>query len=119
MWQAYNYVNTMAELEHVLANLASWTSSNGYCFVPFGAPFGKKAEIPYERAAKTVWGGQVVNLGVVWSWIDEKTGKTHQNLIEPHPKHMEVMFRRHFGKVDVIRYPKEGLHAIVASAKRG
>jgi SAM-dependent methyltransferase len=118
MWQAYNYVNTMAELERVIANLARWTSENGCCFVPFGAPLGKKPPVPYKRDAKTVWGGLVVNLGVVWSWMDEKTGKMHENLIEPHPEHMEAMFRRHFRIVDVLRYPKEGLHAVVASSKK-
>jgi hypothetical protein len=77
----------------------------------------KKAPMPYQRNAKTIWGGEVVNLGLVWSWMDEKTGKTHENLIESHPDHMEAMFRRHFEKVDVIKYPKQGLHAIVANGK--
>jgi len=118
MWQAYNYVNTMEELEHVIQNLATWTADDGICFVPFGAPFGKNPDLPYQRPARSVWGGQVVNSGVVWSWIDDQTGKIHKNLIEPHPDHMKAMFRNHFNVVKVIEYPNEGLYAIIATEKK-
>lgn len=117
MWQAYSYVNTMAELEHVIQNLATWTADDGICFVPFGAPFGKNPDLPYQRQARSIWGGQVVNSGVIWSWIDEQTGKIHKNLIEPHPEHMKAMFKSHFNVVEVIEYPSEGLYAIIATEK--
>lgn len=118
MWQAYCYVNTMAELEHVIQNLANWTAEDGICFVPFGAPLGRKTELPYQRPAHSIWGGQVIQSGVIWSWIDDKRGKIHKHLIEPHPDHMKAMFRNHFNVVKVIEYPKEGLHAIIASEKK-
>ena len=118
MWQAYNYVSTLAELEHIIENLATWTADNGICFVPFGAPFGRKPELPYQRPARSIWGGQVINSAVIWSWIDDQTGKIHKDLIEPHPEHMRTMFMNHFNVVKVIEYPNQGLHAIIASEKK-
>lgn len=118
MWQAYCYVDTMSDFEKVIHNLATWTANNGICFVPFGAPLGKNPSIPYQRNAHSVWGGKVVQSGVIWSWIDELTGKTHKNLIEPHPEHMSALFNNYFNEVEIIEYPNEGLYAIIAREKR-
>lgn len=114
MWQAYNYVNSLIELEQVIANFASWTADGGTCFMPFGAPIGSKPAFPYRRPAQSVWGGTVVNLAMIWSWEDDSTGALHENLIEPHPDHMVTMFERNFPRVEVLTYPAEGLHAILA-----
>lgn len=114
MWQAYNYVNDLDELELVIANLASWTAQGGTCFVPCGAPIGQQPPFPYRRPAKTGWGGTVVNRALIWSWEDENTGALHENLIEPHPDYMVELFERHFAQVELLRYPAEGVNAIIA-----
>jgi len=105
MWYAYCLVESMAEVERVVKNLARWTSDEGACFVPLCDPalLAAGVHIPY-RTAERFHGGTMMITGVTWSWTEE-SGKQHQNMIAPQIEHMVTMFKEFFRAVEVIEYP--------------
>lgn len=124
MWYAYCLVESMAEVERVVKNLARWTSDDGACFVPLCDPALLAADVhlPY-RTVERSHGGTMMITGVTWTWIEE-SGKQHQNLVAPQIEHMVTMFKESFGVVEVIEYPlyKPGRSpqrkAIIARARK-
>ncbi len=105
MWYSYCLVESMAEVQNVVKNLASWTSDRGICFVPVWNPqnLSKSIKISYLNPDK-YYGGNVLITGVIWTWIPE-SGKWHENLVAPQIEHMVAMFKEYFNVVDVIAYP--------------
>lgn len=124
MWYAYCLVESMAEVERVIKNLARWTSDLGACFVPLCDPALLAADmrIPY-RTAEAFHGGTLMITGVIWTWSEE-SGKQHQNVVTPQVEHMVTMFNEYFNVVEVVEYPlyKPGQNpqrkAIIAKAKK-
>jgi len=100
MWYAYCHVESMTDMERLIANFAHWTSPDGACFVPLCDPklLAAGVDIPYERP-EPFFGGTVKIVGVIWSWSEE-SGKQHPNLLAPQVEHMVAMFREHFRAVD-------------------
>lgn len=104
MWYAYGLVSSMAEIETLVENLASWTAPDGVCFVPLCDPVlvaGKP--IPYEITG-TPWEGDVFVTGITWSY-HEDDGSRHQNMIAPQVTHMTRMFDKYFEDISLITYP--------------
>lgn len=124
LWYAYCLVESMADVERVVRNLADWTSDGGVCFVPLCDPelLAPDVRIPY-RNEERFHGGTLTITGVIWSW-SEDSGKQHQNVIAPQIEHMVGMFGEYFHAVDVVEYPlyKEGeppqRKAIIAKLKK-
>jgi SAM-dependent methyltransferase len=124
MWYAYCLVESMAEVERVIKNLALWTSDGGACFVPLCNPalLAAGVHIPY-RTVERSQGGTMMITGVTWTWIEE-SGKQHQNLVTPQIEHMVTMCKEYFNVVEIIEYPlyKPGRSpqgkAIVAKVKK-
>ena len=105
MWYAYCLVESMSEVERVIANLARWTSDAGTCFVPLCNPLllVPNVYLPY-RTPDYVHGGTITISAVTWSWKEE-SGKEHQNMVAPQIEHMVAIFSRSFDSVDLIKYP--------------
>lgn len=119
MWYAYCLVSSVKEVERFVANLASWTSPQGRCFVPLFHPEKAcKIDIPYQQP--DIFGGRFYITGITWSWIED--GKAHLNLVAPQTDYMVELFERHFDKVDLLTYSKKEIFtpfkAVLASGKR-
>lgn len=127
MWFSYCYVDTVAEVERVIENLAAWTSPNGSCFVPICdlPDIARGRDVPYLDPDVGEFGGPLWITGFVWTWKDVLSGRIHRNLVSPHLDHMVEVFSRHFDDVKVVRYPprepggSSWQKAIVARRKRG
>lgn len=124
MWLAYGYVESLSELEKVVENFAAWTSDRGACFVPFSEPseLGTgELKLPYTCKNLYNDAGFIQFEGVIWSWIDEESGKQHLNMLAPQLEYMLASFSKHFEQVDVIEYPLfqgASRKAIVARSKK-
>ncbi len=124
MWYSYGLVESIAEVQGVIKNLASWTADQGACFVPLCDPalLTEGVTIPYRHAEKSYHGGTTLITGVIWTW--EESGTRHENMIAPQVEHMVAMFQEYFNVVEVIEYPlfKPGQRpqrkAIIARAKK-
>ncbi|MEH2236059.1 tetratricopeptide repeat protein [Nostoc sp.] len=127
MWWAYCYVESLSELEILIENFADWTSEKGVCFLPVCEPeeIGSgQLKLPYfytNSGNLGGYGGSIQFEGVIWSWIDEESGKQHLNLLAPQLEYMLPLFNKHFEQVEVIEYllfKGEKRKAIVARSKR-
>jgi hypothetical protein len=124
MWYAYCLVESMSEVERIIANLARWTAAGGTCFVPLCNPelLNDGVPIPYRHEEKS-HGGTLLITGVIWTWIEE-SGIRNDNMIAPQVEQMVAMFDEWFTDVRVVDYPmyKEGekpvRKAIIAGKKR-
>jgi SAM-dependent methyltransferase len=106
MWYAYCYADSVAEVDTVVKNLASWTSQKGTLFLPVCDPnIICKTEIP-SRPPPDSDDGQLLISGVVWSWIDEPSGRCHANLIAPTLNHMSQILETYFSEVELLQYPR-------------
>jgi SAM-dependent methyltransferase len=105
MWYAYGLVESIADVEAVVGNVARWTSTGGIAFVPVWDPrnLSRRIRIPHLLRDR-FYGGSVAITGLTWTWIEE-SGKRHSNMIAPHPEHMREMFREHFADVSLVSYP--------------
>lgn len=124
LWWAYCYVESLSELETVIGNFAYWTSERGVCFLPVCEPeeIGTgELKLPYICSNLGGNGGTVQFEGVIWSWIDEESGKRHLNLLAPQLEYMLSLFKKYFEQVEVVKYPLfKGARrkAIVAGSKK-
>jgi SAM-dependent methyltransferase len=107
MGYAYCLLESMAEVETLLAKLARCTSPEGAAFVPICDPLllaGGVLRMPYSNP-EVFYGGTIMMTGVTWDWIEE-SGRRHRNMIAPQVEHMVSLFEVYFGSVDMIEYPK-------------
>lgn len=124
MWWAYSYVESLSELEKVVENFANWTSKRGICFLPVCDPMELGAgelKLPYISKHVGEAGGYYQFEGVIWSWIDEESGKRHLNLLAPQLDYMLSLFKKYFEQVEVVKYPLfkgSRRKAIIARSKK-
>lgn len=105
MWTAYNYVESMPELDRLIAGFVRWTRPGGSVFVPvMDMEDLRQVEVPYEEDPE-VWGGTIALTGVTWTWDEPLTGKHHEHLVAPQVGHVVALLEPHFEKVEVVRYP--------------
>jgi SAM-dependent methyltransferase len=99
MWWAYCCVESVSEIEALASNLACWTSSDGFVFVPLcnARRFHAGLQLPYEDPARS--GARLT--GVTWTW-KEPNGKLHRNMVAPLPEAMVEIFSAHFADVNVV-----------------
>lgn len=120
MWYAYCLVESMSDLDRLIANLAAWTARDGgRCFLPLFHPEKAcKIDLPYRQP--DIFGGRFFITGVTWTW-DLGDGKVHRNLVAPHVEYMVELFQRHFASVEVVTYTRDEVRtpfkAIVAADK--
>lgn len=106
MWYAYCYADSVSEVDTVVKNLASWTSPEGTLFLPVCDPnVICKTEIPSHPPADSDDGRLLIS-GVVWSWIDEPSGRRHTNLVAPNLDHLSQILEKHFSEVELLQYPR-------------
>lgn len=107
LWYSYCFVESVAEIKRMIANLARWTSDRGACFVPLCSPalLAPDVHLPY-RTAEALNGGTVVITAVTWNWIEE-SGKQHHNLFAPQIEEMVKLFEEVFSLVELVDCPPE------------
>jgi SAM-dependent methyltransferase len=121
MWYAYGFADTIGDLDKLVANLWSWTSMAGTCFVPLADPrLITGVNLPYD--APTSNAGRVVITGIVWSYI-EGDGAAHTHLLAPNIEFMIELFAQYFEGVEIVRYPPpaaggQGRPALIATRKK-
>ena len=109
MWFAYTLVDTMAEFDQVVANLAAWTSPAGTCFMPICDPWQiSGVDIPYR--AETIFPGTVNITGILWNYVEDNGAKRHTHLVTPQLDYIAQQFGRHFENIEIVRYhqPRQG-----------
>ncbi|MBX3314803.1 MAG: methyltransferase domain-containing protein [Actinobacteria bacterium] len=105
MWSAYQYVESMPEIDVVFTNFAGWVAPGGTLFVPMSDLEDLRyVDIAYEEDPD-VWGGTIALTGVTWNWAEDGTGKFHRHLVAPHAGHLVRLLEPYFEKVEVLRYP--------------
>lgn len=123
MWYAYGLVNTMREIEQLVANLARWTAPDGRCFVPLADP-ALIAGVDLPHRLPSPWPGETTVTAIVWSYVEDGGAKAHAHQLAPHVSWMEDTFRQYFDRVEFEVYPPampgwEGRRrALVASVKK-
>lgn len=119
MWYAYGYVETIRDIDRLIANLAAWTAPQGVCFLPC-CDLEALCTVAIPHLPTTVFPGRVRISGVIWSY-DEDTGKVHENMIAPRAEYLAEVFARYFRTVQQIEYPSpepgKGRRAFVARDK--
>jgi SAM-dependent methyltransferase len=122
MWYAYGFADSIAELDRLIANLWSWTSPAGTCFMPLADPrLISGQNIPYQ--APTHNAGRVMITGILWSYVEDGIGAAHAHLLAPQVEFMVELFQQYFEHVEILRYPPpfegwQGRPALVAQGKR-
>lgn len=122
MWYAYGFVDSIADLGKLAANLWSWTSMTGTCFVPLADPrLITGVNLPYQ--APTHNAGRVMITGILWSYLEDSIGAAHTHLLAPNIEFMVELVGQYFERVEIIRYPPaaegwQGRPALVASCKK-
>lgn len=100
MWWAYVYAGTVAGVDALIRNLASWTADGGSCFFPLCDP-----EELLGTSLPTALGGSELT-AIVWNWTDERCGTRHVGLVAPHLQYLVRSFSRWFEIVEVLDYPR-------------
>ena len=106
MWTAYNYVQSVIEVEQLVANMVRWTEPGGAVFIPVMdlEDIRPHTVLPYEEHPD-VWGGTIALTSITWTWDEPGTGKRHEHLVAPHVGHFVRLLERDFTTVEVVRYP--------------
>ncbi|MCC5952422.1 MAG: class I SAM-dependent methyltransferase [Acidimicrobiia bacterium] len=130
--QPWSYLDTVAEMETVVENLASWTAPEGTCFfhVLDGLDLSG-IQLPYRVSSEPGFTGEIQLEAVVWSLEDRNHEddpsigvKYHKHMIWPALDHWITLFERHFRNVCVETLPREpdwqvtGRRILLASDKR-
>jgi len=101
MWYAYTLVDSIRDVEVAINNMADWTSTDGFLFVPVCDPHSFVGEFPDSQPwwdAKS----SVRVTGVTWNF--EQPGKNHVHLVSPTTEVMREMLSRRFHSVTKISY---------------
>ena len=124
LWQPYNYVDSVADGERLLDNMATWTRPGGAVFIPVVdlEDIRPHVDVPYV-VEPDVWGGSIALTSITWTWVEPVTGKTHRHLVAPQAGHFVQHLSRTFAKVEVLRYPTTepggvSRKAVLATARR-
>lgn len=105
MWYSYGLVESVADVDRLIGNFASWLTPRGACFVPLCDPeYLGRVKVPYVTPDAGFPPGRLLITGVTWTW-EEDSGKAHENMVAPPVEHMVAIFERHFRDVELVRYP--------------
>jgi SAM-dependent methyltransferase len=106
MWGAYNYVDSMKELEQLVTNMIDWVCTGGAIFIPVMdiEDIRPNMLIPYEQKAD-VFGGTIYLTSATWTWKEDLGGKVHTHLVAPHVEHLIKLLEPWFDNVELVRYP--------------
>jgi len=106
MWMAYCYLESMPEVEQLVANMVSYTAEGGAVFLPSVIDLEDlrpHTQIPYEEFPD-VWGGRIAVTGYNWTW-EEPNGNVNANMMAVHVGHFVRLLEPYFERVEVVRYP--------------
>lgn len=106
MWMAYCYLESMPEVEALVANLVRWTAPGGTVFLPSVIDLEDlrpHVQVPYEEFPD-VWHGRIALTGYNWTW-EEPNGNVNANMMAVHVGHFVRLLEPHFERIEVVRYP--------------
>jgi SAM-dependent methyltransferase len=106
MWMAYCYLESMPEVEALVANMVRYTKPGGHVFLPSVIDLEDlrpHVQVPYEEFPD-VWHGRIAITGYNWTW-EEANGNVNANMMAVHVGHFVRLLEDHFEQVEVIRYP--------------
>lgn len=123
MWGAYIYVDSVAEVEQVVANLIAWTQPGGHVYLPVIDGEDMSRPMPKYEEVVIGFGGLTRMVASVWDWHEYETGQLHKQLISPHPDHLLRLMAPHFEHLELLRFPVPAPEwpsrkAILASGRR-
>ncbi|KAA9333361.1 class I SAM-dependent methyltransferase [Hymenobacter busanensis] len=106
MWAAYAYVESVKEVEQVVANMVEWTRPGGAIFIPvLDLEDLRNTTVTYYED-DDLFNGSLLITGSSWTWTERDTGKTHENLVSPQVGHFVHLLAPHFDSITVVRYPE-------------
>lgn len=106
MWMAYCYLESMPEVEALVANLVRWTAPGGSVFIPSVIDLEDlrpHVQVDYEDFPE-VWHGRIAVTGYNWTW-EEPNGNVNANMMAVHVGHFVRLLEEHFEAIEVVRYP--------------
>jgi SAM-dependent methyltransferase len=113
--EPWSYVETIGEIEQLVANLAAWTAPGGTCLLAAQDPLDLTGmRLPYYIPGEPGFPGEIYLKAVVWSMVDrshehipEIGPKWHHDLVWPLLEHWVAEFGRHFRTVIVETLPHD------------
>lgn len=106
MWAAYSYVESIREIEQLVANMISWCKPGGAVFIPIIdlEDLRPNRQLPYKEFAGT-FGGFIYLTTVTWTWVEEASEKVHDHMVAPHVEHFVGLLQPEFDNIEIVRYP--------------
>ena len=106
LWQPYHYVQSIWDVEKMVANMVRWTAQGGAILIAILdlEDVWPHTVVPY-RHDPDVWGGTIAITGITWTWEEPGTGKVHRHSVAPHVEHFVELLAPDFETVEVLRYP--------------
>lgn len=113
--EPWSYVETVAEIEQLVANLARWTAPGGTCLLAAQDPLDLTGlRLPYYIPGEPGFPGEIMLKAVVWSMVDrshehdpEIGAKWHHDLVWPLLEHWIATFGMHFRTIIVESLPHD------------
>lgn len=108
--QPWSYVDTIAEIEQLVANLAHWTAPDGTCLLAMQDVTDLTGlRLPYQVAGEPGFPGEIWMKAVVWSMTDRshEQPREHDDLVWPTLGHWVATFGRYFDNVVVETQPHD------------
>lgn len=113
--EPWSYVDTISEIEQVVANLADWTAPGGVCLLAVQDPQDLTGmQLPAYVQAEPGMPGEIYLKAVVWSLVDrshehlpEVGAKWHHDMVWPLLEYWITMFGKHFRTVIVETLPHD------------
>jgi SAM-dependent methyltransferase len=103
MWWAYCLVESIHDIEQLVARIAEWLTPDGVAFIPLCNP-RRFREPAIELPASDPEREGVTMTGILWSWT-EPSGKVHPHMVSPFPETMVALFRERFRDVEIESAP--------------
>lgn len=106
LWLSYQFVDSIKQLEAVVANLASWVSPDGSLLMHVAdcEDVARGVQLPWEDPDTPVFADSLYITAVLWTW-KESNGRVHRDLVAPQLQRMVNIVARHFDAVEVRRWP--------------
>ena len=110
MWFAYCYVDTVDDVDRLIANMARWTSPTGGILLPvcdtkaLGLDPHHLTDFPYKSVVGH-FGGLMKYTSITWTWDEPGSGKFHGHLVSPHMEYLIESFSQHFREIRIQHYP--------------
>lgn len=109
--EPFSYVDTLAEVERLVEQMARWTAPGGTSLVAIQDITDLTGmSLPYEIPGNPGFPGEITIKGLIWSMVDRsdpKRPRDHEDLIWPTLEHWIAMFSRFFARIVIEHLPHD------------